>query len=190
MKILTLLLLLTSYNGLCQKLLADNQHPKEIELLQLINEVRVNPKKFLKNKALPYLIETEEDTVGNKYVSSLLAALRKQQPLVSLKPDIYLHDQAHEFAIDMGKTGKAGHYSLKLGSFEKRLKKYSDKATGENCDYGSDDPLEILMNLLIDDGIVGVGHRKNLLAPRFKWIGIAIEPHKVYDWNCVMDFSD
>jgi uncharacterized protein YkwD len=190
MKMLTFFLLLIPYLGISQKLLTDIHHPKELELLQLINEVRTNPKRFLKDKALPYLMEEEEDTVKNKYVSSLLADLRKQRPLASLKPDVYLHDHAHEFAIDMGKTGKAGHYSLKLGAFEKRLKKYSDKATGENCDYGSDDPLEILMNLLIDEGIVGVGHRKNLLAPRFKWIGIAIEPHKVYEWNCVMDFCD
>jgi uncharacterized protein YkwD len=190
MKILTFFLLLSSYCSLCQTLLTNNQHQKELELLQLTNEVRTNPKKFLADRALPYLIDAEEDTIKNKYVSSLLADLRKQRPLAPLKEDVYLHDQAHKFAADMGKTGNVGHSSLKLGSFEKRLKKYSDKATGENCDYGSDEPLEILMNLLIDDGVVGVGHRKNLLAPRFKWIGIGIEPHKVYEWNCVMDFCD
>jgi uncharacterized protein YkwD len=190
MKITTLFLLLSSCGAFCQTLLVGNPHPKETALLQLINEARTNPKKFLQEKALPYIVEAEEDTVKNKYVSSLLSELRRQNRLVPLQQDIYLHNEAHAFAADMGKTGNVGHSSPKLGSFEKRLKKYSNKAVGENCDYGSDDPLEILMNLLIDDGIPGVGHRKNLLSPRYRWIGIGIEPHKGYEWNCVMDFCD
>jgi uncharacterized protein YkwD len=190
MKILLLLLVLSSYDGFSQTLLASNPHPKELELLQLINEVRTNPKKFLADRALPYILETEEDTVENRYVASLLTQLRNPHPVAALKQDIYLHDQAHSFAADMGKTGAVGHFSKKLGSFEQRLKKYANKAIGENCDYGSDEPLDILMNLLIDDGVVGVGHRKNLLSSRFKWIGIAIEPHKTYEWNCVIDFCD
>jgi uncharacterized protein YkwD len=46
------------------------------------------------------------------------------------------------------------------------------------------------MQLLIDDGIESLGHRKNILEPKYQWIGIAIEPHKTYRTNCVMDFAE
>jgi len=59
----------------------------------------------------------------------------------------------------------------------------------ENCDYGSTEPLEIVMSLLIDDGIASLGHRKNILHPGLNYVGIAIEKHKTYGVNCVMDFS-
>jgi uncharacterized protein YkwD len=184
------LFLMSFIAGLSQKPAKEDKHKGESELLALINEVRTTPKKFLTNKALPYIIENDEDTVVNKYVSSLLKDLRKQSSIGPLESDPYLHDQAHSFAADMGSTGSVGHSSSKLGDFGKRLKKYSNKEIGENCDYGSNDPLDILMNLLIDEDIVGVGHRRNLLNPRYKLIGLGIEPHRTYEWNCVMDFSN
>jgi uncharacterized protein YkwD len=187
---LLVLSLISFISGLSQKPVKEDNHKGESELLALINEVRTTPKKFLTSKALPYIIENDEDTVGNKYVSSLLKDLRKQNSIAPLESDLYLHDQAHLFAADMGSTGKTGHISSTLGDFGKRLKKYSNKEIGENCDYGSSDPLDILMNLLIDDGIPGVGHRKNLLNSHYRQIGIGIEPHKMYEWNCVMDFSN
>jgi uncharacterized protein YkwD len=46
------------------------------------------------------------------------------------------------------------------------------------------------MALLIDDGIKSLGHRKNILNAGFHFVGIAIEPHKTYGTNCVMDFAE
>jgi uncharacterized protein YkwD len=67
------------------------------------------------------------------------------------------------------------------------MKKYTE--VGENIYYGPYTPLEIVIQLLIDDGIEDLGHRKNLLSPKFNSIGVAIKPHKTYEYNCVMGFG-
>jgi uncharacterized protein YkwD len=59
----------------------------------------------------------------------------------------------------------------------------------ECCDYGNDNAVDILLNLLVDDGIPGVGHRLICLSNSYTKIGISIQPHKVYEVNTVMDFK-
>jgi uncharacterized protein YkwD len=46
-----------------------------------------------------------------------------------------------------------------------------------------------VLQLLIDEGIEDLGHRNNILNPRFNSIGVSIKPHKSYDYNCVMSFG-
>ena len=50
-------------------------------------------------------------------------------------------------------------------------------------------PLSIVITLLIDDGIKGLGHRKNILNESYNSVGVAIRPHKSYRVNCVIDFG-
>ena len=45
------------------------------------------------------------------------------------------------------------------------------------------------MQLLVDDKVPNFGHRKNILNPAFKKVGVSIRPHKVYHYNCVMEFG-
>ena len=60
---------------------------------------------------------------------------------------------------------------------------------GENCSYGYERAIDIVISLLIDKGIKNLGHRNNILSPDFNSIGVAIRPHKTYRVNCVMDFG-
>lgn len=46
-----------------------------------------------------------------------------------------------------------------------------------------------MLQLLIDDGVPGRGHRKNILAPGMRYIGTSIQPHARYAYNCVQDFA-
>ena len=62
-------------------------------------------------------------------------------------------------------------------------------AWGENCSYGFEEAISIVITLLIDEDIEGVGHRKNILNPGYNSVGVAIRPHKDYQFNCVMDFG-
>lgn len=50
---------------------------------------------------------------------------------------------------------------------------------GENIRFGSNDPTEIIINLLIDDGVEARGQRKNILNKEFKYIGAALAGHDV-----------
>jgi uncharacterized protein YkwD len=166
---------------------AQNQ---EKEVLELLNAVRTDPKKFMDKHVLPY-IEANKLT-KNRYAKSLVSDLKKTKPMAALQLSDALTKTARNHAKEMGTNGKTGHESMDGTPFHIRVRKQS-KAQGmiaENCAYGQTSALDFVMQLLIDDGIESLGHRKNILEPTYMWIGIAIEPHKTYRTNCVMDFAE
>jgi uncharacterized protein YkwD len=164
-------------------------YDEERKLLELMNHLRRDPQNFLDLVARPYIIRKGMDSVENKYVVSLISELKKQVVRPPLAHDKFLSRKARAFAKDMGETGSVGHSSKKLGSFSTRLKRDKGSYSGENCSYGYVHALDILMQLLIDEDVPSLGHRKNILNRKFTRIGIAIEGHIKYEWNCVMDFG-
>ncbi len=148
------------------------------------NLVRTNPSLFADTYAKKYIDSTKSKS---SYTKSLIKTLHKTENLGVLYPSLKLYSIATDHATDFGKKGEVGH-----GNFEKRFKKYYEDcncAVGENCDYGYNKALDIVMRLLIDERISNLSHRKNILNPKYKNCGISIVKHKKYDWNCVMDFS-
>jgi uncharacterized protein YkwD len=159
-------------------------------VLELLNAVRTNPKKFSDTYALPYIKENALEK--NRYAKSLLQDLKQTNAMGALTLSEALTKVSRYHAKDMGTTGGTGHESTDGTPFHIRVRTQS-KAQGmiaENCAYGQTSALDFVMQLLIDDGIESLGHRKNILEPKYKWIGIAIEPHKTYRTNCVMDFAE
>ncbi len=122
----------------------------------------------------------------NSYTRSLYDELQHVRDLPMLLPERDLYKVAREHASWSGKKGYEGHKGFKQ-RFSPIMKKYTE--VGENIYYGPYTPLEIVIQLLIDDGIEDLGHRKNLLSPKFNSIGVAIKPHKTYEYNCVMGFG-
>jgi uncharacterized protein YkwD len=59
----------------------------------------------------------------------------------------------------------------------------------ENCQYGYNDGLSIVIDLLIDEEIPDLSHRKSLLNSEVKFIGVAIRKHKIYRYNCVIEMG-
>ena len=178
---LVLLFLLTAFT-------ADYTNAQTEEVLKIMNEVRTDPQIFLNGRLLPYLKEHELE--NNSFAESLISELKKAKPVNALQSSSVLEKLARGHAIDMGEKGKVGHTSSNGTTFENRVrKKIKTGMIAENCDYGNADPLDIVMSLLIDDGITSLGHRKNILHPSLNYVGIAIEKHKTYRMNCVMDFA-
>ena len=166
----------------------ENTHAQTEEVLQLMNEVRTDPQGFLNGRLLPYVKEHELE--NNSYAKSLVSELTIAKPVNALQSSSVLEKLAKGHAIDMGEKGKIGHNSTNGTTFENRVrKKIKTGMIAENCDYGNADPLDIVMSLLIDDGITSLGHRKNILHPSLNYVGIAVEKHKTYGTNCVMDFA-
>lgn len=169
--------------------MAQTVYDEEEKLVALVNEVRMHPQEFLNTTVKPYLLKSGIDTLSNKYAASLVTDLRMRSSTPPLTRVPYLTRKARAFAKDMGASGAVGHNSKRLGGLSKRLRKYQNKTIGENCSYGYSNSLDILMQLLIDEDVPSLGHRKNILNPKFHQIGVAIEGHKTYNWNCVIDFS-
>ena len=127
-----------------------------------------------------------KDMKSSKYTKSLFAELKKVRNLPMMFPENDLYRAARDHAAWSGKKGYEGHKGFK-SRYEPLLNKYLE--VGENIYYGRYTPLEIVIQLLIDEGVQDLGHRQNLLNPRFNVIGVAIKPHKSYDYNCVMGFG-
>ncbi len=160
----------------------------EKELLQLINLVRLYPQQFRDEVYLPYL--KENSISRNSYTQSLLVTLSQMRAQVAYKPHAVLTQIAEAQARYLGQSGKATHNNARGQSPAERIReRISSEITAENIDLGRDQPLDILMSLLIDDGIIGTGHRVNLLHQELTHIGIAIGSHKKYGTVCVQDFG-
>ena len=161
---------------------------EEKKVIYLMNLARHDGQKFAKEYLDEYV--EEKGMKDNRFVKSLYKTLLETKGLTPFLPSQKLTNASDYHAKDMGKSGEIGHNSTNGTSFAKRLRKYSSGgAMGENCSYGYDDAVSIVMQLLIDKGVPSLGHRKNILKPAYKYVGVAIEVHKKYRFNCVQDFS-
>ncbi|HRG58902.1 MAG TPA: CAP domain-containing protein [Bacteroidia bacterium] len=162
---------------------------EEKAVIFYINLVRVDPKLFAQTYLKTYI-----DTASikkTKYLESLKNELNKMKGIAPIEPQFDLFEVAKKHAIEMGNQGKTGHVSLSGENYESRAMELSlryEKAM-ENCQYGYSDGLSIVIDLLIDEEIPDVSHRKSLLNPEVKYIGAAIRKHKVYRYNCVIELG-
>lgn len=162
----------------------------EQDVLYYINLVRINPEKFNTEVLIPYLKESGRQ-YSKKYTRSLKKELNKTQSLPPLNYTDKLFDFAKHHARTTGKIGKVGHRSVMMKSYKTRTKKLlkAYSYVGENIHYGSNDPKKIVLELLIDDGIKNLGHRKNILSKNFVFASVSLQPHKKYRQNCVIEFG-
>jgi len=129
----------------------------------------------------------ENKVENSSYLRSLYKDLKKTSGLVPFQVEEDLTVVAQGHADKSGQTGHVGHKD-----FDKRfapLRGNPYTAWAENCSYGYKDAIEIVLILLIDEGVKGVGHRNNILNEAFNSVGVAIYPHKKYRTNCVIDFG-
>lgn len=157
-----------------------------------MNLARMYPKRFAEVMEEKWLRETSskylaEKDIKSRYFTSLKRTLNKMELRRPLMPSKNLYKIAKGHASFSGKTGKTGHGSGSK-SFESRAKGIKGMA-GENCSYGYSGAFDIVMQLLVDSGVSGVGHRKNILNQTFKYTGVAIAKHKKWEYNCVIDYA-
>lgn len=163
-----------------EKYLAANTAKNEIYLTDqekrvyyFMNLVRMNPKLF----ADTYLKDLKNST--DYYESSLYRLLQKLQPMQILTPNIKLFESAKCHAVESGASGYMGHKRVKcVASF------------GAECIlYGTNEPVEVIITLLIDHGVKSLGHRAIILTPNYSELGVSIQPHKGGAFNSVLDFG-
>jgi uncharacterized protein YkwD len=156
----------------------------EKEIIYILNLIRAYPVLFTKTvlKAYPAISGNYELEKDSFYFISLVKLLQQSEPLNILYPDKQCFESAQCHASSSGILGYAGHKRI---SRDCELKK---NYNGECCDYGNEDPLDLVLSLLIDDGYPSLGHRQVFLRPYTK-LGVSVQPHKKYGTGAVFDFA-
>ena len=179
----------------------DHTNLKE-ELIQCHNELRTDPKGFIKHledhlklfKGMVFNYPGEigiRTNEGPAAVKEAIAFLSKQPAIGSIELDDSLCKAAQDHADDTGPKGITGHDGTDGSSMSDRIERYCEWEGGlaENIDYGKKPALRVIMALLIDDGVKSRGHRKNLFNDEVRYAGFGIGPHKVYGMMVVIDYA-
>ena len=143
----------------------------EKETMLYLNLARMYPAKYAKIELV------NEDKTSDNY-KSLIKTLNAMAPVSALTFDKKAFESATCFAKEQGLTTEIGHD-------RKNCKSYF---FGECCAYGSDTGREVIVQLLIDEGVESLGHRKICLSSAYSAVGIAFNTHKTYGFCCVLDF--
>lgn len=154
--------------------------PVERDVIYYMNLCRMNPKKFLRVVLEEgYYVKDNEDYIKKspKYLTSLKQKLKSMKPLTPLSPDKNLYEMALCLAKEQEKSGVTGH----------ERKKCKKDYYGECCSYGEDTAEGIVLQLLIDQDVPSLGHRKIILG-EYTQVGVAKRSHKRYRSCAVLDF--
>ena len=158
---------------------------KEKDVILYINLARMYPNEFynieIRNYQLPDIYTPLRR--DNPYLRSLIKTLKNGHPLPPVYPNRKLSSFAKCLAIEQGENGKTGHYRDKCPNSPY----YS---WGECVNYGDFNSREHVIQLLIDNGVASLGHRRNILDKDFTLIGVGCGPHPEYDEVCVIDFAE
>ena len=154
----------------------------EKNVIFILNMARMNPKLF-RQTVLSKITTYNEfvDTTSEVYYRSLVALMDTMRPLPLVYPDSLCFASAKAHAVTTGKTGYVGH---ERKTAESRKAKHF---MGECCSYGSGDPLSIVTQLLVDQGVPSLGHRQ-ICFTAYPVMAVSIQPHKQYGFMAVLDF--
>ena len=177
---------------------AQNLSPLERGILKALNEFRENPagyvtvltqqRRYYQGDLLRLPGQTDLLTrEGVRPLDEVVAELQSlHQSLGRVALSAGLSRAAADHVADTGQRGLISH-----GEFGKRIGRYGtwSGVVGENISYGARKAREVIVDLLIDDGVANRGHRKSLLDPRWRYVGIACGFHARYGTMCVMDLA-
>lgn len=132
-------------------------------------------------------IETTEG--ANAYIEAI-SFLKKAKPLNTLTYDSRLGQAAEDHAQELGQNGFFSSLSSNGDNPAERIEKYCEWEgfCCENLDAGSISATEVIVSLLVDDGVPERINRQNLFQEEIKFFGIAVANHKLYNTIVVMDF--
>ena len=180
----------------------ENEELNNSALLVEINFARSNPKQYAKllKEKLQYFDGNYYKEPGQITLITTEGAAAYQEAInflesVEFMPEYTLSSglckACLDHANDQGPKGALGHTGSDGSSPWDRMARYG-KASGskaENISYGCATARDVIIQLIVDDGVVSRGHRDNIFDKKLLVIGFASNSHKKYEFMTVMDFA-
>ena len=150
------------------------------QVLSEMNLARTAPQDYARLLA-------ERMPAADRDVSDAIRFLERTHPLTPLSSSTGLSMGAQLHVNEQGPTGAFGHGSNPFG----RMSRYGQwvGSAGENISYGKHDARSIVCQLIVDRGVAGKGHRKNIFSSGYGVAGVAFGAHAHYGAMCVIDFA-
>ena len=166
---------------------------EEKNLVLAHNLVRYDPGKFARQYVTEYITYFEgkefhypgRDLImlteeGDEPAIELYWELLNTEPVGILFPSLGLHEAAISHADYLVRNKTRGHGGQ--GGLVARIERAGNwqQQIGENIAYGNFSPHDALMYMLINDKVADRTHRKNILDPGFRFIGVAMDYHPLF----------
>jgi hypothetical protein len=181
------LLLILAYPAFAREKSSQSEPISATAVLRELNLARQNPTlyaTFVAEARPSFMIER------GRAVDEAVRFLGKARPVppLTMSPGM-----CHAAADHCGEqvAGQLGHEGSDRSHGGDRISRYGSWSTtwGENISYSRKTAREVVLALIIDDGVRGRGHRKNIFNPKFNFAGAAFGPHARYRTVCTIDFA-
>lgn len=164
-------------------------------VIDFLNEVRANP------RPAP---NAPDDTfwtfyadagarfdMGASWVTPYAAVDYTDVRLPSLTESGLLNDAAQAHADYLGANGLQTHVGLDGLTPGGRIRAlgFNSAMIAEELAFSARSPSDVIVKLLIDSGVPGAPHRRDLLNPVFTFVGVGCASHPHYGNVCVIELS-
>ena len=173
------------------------------EIFEWHNNLRQNPKLLIPElEAMVDLFDgmllkrpgrvTLRTKEGSDAVKEAIEFLKAKTELQPLRWCNEVAQASKDHADDIGKKGLIQHDSSdgKTG-VKDRLRKYGNVVScyGENLSFHCETAQEVLIQLVVDDGVQNRGHRENIFNPEFNVMGCYTGDHKDFNTMTCIDYA-
>jgi len=127
---------------------------------------------------------------GTSAVDEAIRFLQSVQPVQPLALSRGMSRAAADHCADQA-DGGFGHAGRDRSHAGERIARYGTVSGGwgENISYGKASARDVVIALIIDDGLPARKHRKNIFNPSYNYAGAAFGRHARFRTVCSMDFA-
>ena len=176
----------------------------ELSLYKELNKLRQDPRSYIpiieeqmKNLKKNNILKKSDSMLriqtieGKEAYEDAILFLSQQEPVNPLKKETKLSYAAQDLVKDIGERGVVTHEDREGQFASERIEKYCewDFCANELIEVSSRNPQDILVSLLVDDGLRGRPDRKALFQHIYNYVGIACGPHLEYEIVTVFVFA-
>ncbi|KAJ9460649.1 hypothetical protein DIPPA_26681 [Diplonema papillatum] len=178
----------------------------ELEVTRLLTSVRLRPQGLVLDRLKEMLGNIQADGTilsleghpqhvlleGAPGLQGAVAFLESVQPITrALRPSPGLAFAARDHVQDQCTKDHIGHTGTGDTAAPARMNRYglAVGAHAESISLGRQTPVDIVCNLIVNDGVDSKVDRLNLFNPQFSFVGVACAPHALHKFVCIVEYA-